>query len=151
MKKTITRKVTDEIDIRFLEIDIPLDPEDQAERCPPGFPGRYEKPGTDDPAWVKFRVDVDTGQIQDWKHDGPFDFFAFPRDSGTYRLLGPDEKVLAKLEQEYVPSVIPGDGDSMDLKIDAKGFIKGWPTRPQPDFREFFRGPGGRAGDDEVY
>lgn len=82
---------------------------------------------------------MDTGQIAAWPENVPaIDLYAKPRDGGSYRLLGPDYKVIAAIEQDYVPNrCIPGDyGDYVDLKIDATGKITNWPR--DPDVGKFF-------------
>lgn len=134
MKRKITRKVTEEIEIKKIEILIPID---EITDHTPAIPEALQKALQSLGKW-RLLVDVDTGKVENWPADaGALDLYCKPRDGGTYRLIGLDDKVITTLDS-YVPnSVIPGDyGDYIGLKIDASGVIQNWPK--DPDFGVFF-------------
>lgn len=135
MKTNVTRRVTQEIEIKTVEIEIPIDEiEEHEPPVPPNLLANF-KAGE---VW-RIQVNIDTGQILGWPDGVPaFRLYAKPRDGGSYRLLGADGAVLAAIEQNYVPNgVVPGDyGDYVDLNIAANGVITNWPAPPDP--RAFF-------------
>lgn len=142
MKKKVTRKVTEEIEIKTVEIEIPLDEiEEHTPELKPvvqlfGKTAARRRPTED--VW-RVRVDIDTGKIEGWPESaGKVDLFCKPRDGGSYRLLSPDGKVVAALEQDYVPNgVVPGkDGDYLGFNIDAQGVITNW--NRSPSLHNFF-------------
>jgi hypothetical protein len=99
---------------------------------PPDFPL------LDGEQW-KAKVEIDTGKIVDWPADaGERELHVKACDEGTYSLIDAGGKVIASIEQGYVPSeLIPGEyGDYVHLKISADGVITNWPSHP--GVSEFF-------------
>jgi hypothetical protein len=72
-------------------------------------------------------VDIETGIIRDWPQGKEGSMHMKVCDEGTYTLLGPNDKVWATREEEYVPGCIPNSyGDYVDFDIDATGKIADW-------------------------
>lgn len=72
-------------------------------------------------------VEADTGKIVGWPQGKTADLYMKVTDGGSYFLLGEDGKVIAALEQDYVPDCIPGEyGDYIIFVIDADGVIADW-------------------------
>lgn len=143
MKQKVTRKVTEEVEIKTVEIEIPMDEiEEHTPELSPVvqlFGKTAARRRSTEDVW-RIRVDIDTGKIEGWPESaGKVDLFCKPRDAGSYRLLSPDGKVVAAIEQNYVPhGVVPGDdGDYVGFNIDAQGVITNWPT--SPDLGDFFK------------
>lgn len=115
----VTKSQPVEVEVSAIRISVPVryDEEDM----PKDYPHR-----TGD-VWT-VTVDVETGQIRDWPAGvEPRDIEMKVVDGGTYELLDPAGKVVAGIEQDYVPDCIPGDyGDYIDFKIDATGRIANW-------------------------
>lgn len=137
MKTTVTRKVTEEVEIKFVEINIPMD---EITEHDPQLPGiLFFGCASRGDMW-RIKVDVDTGKVIGWPDGAPaFELYAKPSDSGVYRLLGADEKVIASIEHDYVPNrLIPGSyGDYVELNFSGDGTITNWPKRL--DVSEFFK------------
>jgi hypothetical protein len=142
MKRKVTRKVTEEIDITTIEIEIPLE-EIEGHEPPLSdvvklFGKTTARRRSTEEVW-RIRVAVDTGKIEGWPEAaGKVDLFCKPRDSGSYRLYAPDGKCVGEIEQNYVPNrLVPGEyGDYLGFYIDAQGVITNWPTNP--DVTDFF-------------
>lgn len=136
MKRKITRKVTEEIEIKKIEILISMrEIADHTPAIPESLQTALQSLGK----W-RLLVEIDTGKIENWPADaGALDLYCKPRDSGTYRLISPDNKEVAIIDGGYVPNgIIPGDyGDYIGLKIRSDGVIENWPT--SPDVSEFFK------------
>lgn len=86
----------------------------------------------------KAKVEIDTGRILDWPAGRSADLHLKVCDEGTYTLLDENGKLLAKLENEYVPhGVVPGSyGDYVEFTINEDGIITNW--RKKPDVSDFF-------------
>lgn len=141
MKKKVTRKITEEVEIAVVEIDIPLDEITEHDPQLPDhllamFRARDRRHNVTE-VW-RLRVNADNGQIENWPEPIAIDLYCKPRDGGTYRLFSPNGNQVAAIEQNYVPNrCIPGEyGDYIDLKIDATGKITNWPR--DPDVAQFF-------------
>ncbi len=126
MKIKVTRPV--EIDVKYVRIvaAVRYDEED----IPNDFPGRRGD------VW-EVTVDIETGKILDWP--GPaFDVHMKVCDQGSYYLLDAEQKVLAAIEDNYVPNdLVPGSyGDYIEMNIAEDGTVTNWPKLPDVD--EFF-------------
>lgn len=121
MKVTIRKPV--EIEVKYVRIQaaVRYDEED----IPNDFPGRKGD------IW-DVTVDIDTGRVLDWPECYKASVCMKVCDSGTYTLLAPDKSVISELENEYVPTdcVPGGDGDYIEMEINADGFCTNWPTNP---------------------
>ena len=71
-------------------------------------------------------IDFATRKIRDWP-DVPAQVHMKVCDEGSYYLLGPNDEVLASIEEGYVPNpVVPGKcGDYVEMKIAADGTVSG--------------------------
>jgi hypothetical protein len=72
-------------------------------------------------------IDIATGKIRDWPSGMKMQaVYMKVVDEGCYYLLAGD-KIIAALDQEYVPGCIPGEyGDYVDFKIAPDGTIDRW-------------------------
>jgi oxalate decarboxylase/phosphoglucose isomerase-like protein (cupin superfamily) len=123
MKFTVTKPV--EIDITHVLIVAPINYEE--EEMPNDFPLRENN-------FWRALVEIETGRILHWPATGAgHEVYLTVKDTGTYTLLGPDGKEVAKIEQDYVPhGVVPGKyGDVINLTINTEGVITNWPKRPK--------------------
>jgi len=121
MLATITKKET--VEVKYIVIDVPVRYDDKD--IPYDFP--FRKGG----AW-RITVDIDTGRIHGWPEGyAACNVHMKVCDEGVYTLLAPDQTVVAKLEQEYVPrGIVPGEyGDYINLHINEDGFITNWNDR----------------------
>lgn len=84
-------------------------------------------------------IDVETGAIAQWPADYPtVEVSMKVVDEGFYYLLN-GEEVVASIEEDYVPSCVPGHyGDYIDFRIEA-GIITNWKPTPAEIVRAFFR------------
>lgn len=107
------------------------------------LPVRYEEedmpndfPFREGDTW-KVTLDLNTGKIRDWP--GPAaEVHMKVVDMGCYYLLSGD-RIVAKLEEEYVPGCIPEEyGDYVTFDIAADGTLKGWKPRASEVFESFF-------------
>ena len=94
---------------------------------------------------MEFRVDIETGKIQDFRGDPDesYDIFIKVVDQGVYQLIDSDNSVVAELDREYVPhGIVPGEyGDYIKLKIHGgRGIITNWPKAKDISVSEFFKG-----------
>lgn len=119
-----------EMDIALVSIDIPL--REGNEDLPEDFPFR------DGDRWaVKFTPD---GKIQGWTEEhtawfeknedlvgevkGCYLLYINVDDGGTYKLYDSAGEVIASLEEEYIPSLLPNEyGDDLILHISDTGVI----------------------------
>lgn len=84
----------------------------------------------------EFSIDLDTGRICDWPFGTEIHLHCKPRDDAQYYLIGPDESVLAKLIDEYVPECVAtgdGGGDYIDFSIGGDGYIDSFLLQCQPE------------------
>lgn len=135
MKLTVTKPTEIEASIIRIVASVNYGEED----IPNNFPLRVGD------TWTA-SVAIDTGKILDWPESAygkKWEFAMKVTDSGCYYLLGgeyPHLKELAKLENDYVPSCVPGEyGDYIDLKIGADGVIKNWHVNSKNIRQSFFR------------
>jgi len=138
----IEKGVKEEIDVRTVRIDVPIDCEKD---FPSDLPLRRMVNKTygggyyvDEERWIA-DVDVETGIIKDWVPGCEGEIDVKLVDRGSYYLLDAENKVLVALEDDYVPNrLIPpndGYGDYMLLIIEPDGRISNWYEKP--DFTDF--------------
>lgn len=81
-------------------------------------------------------IDVDNGQILNWKEGVRADIHYKVCDDGVYCLMDKEEKVIKRIEG-YVPKIMcpeeNGFGDYIIMNVDEKGFIANW----EPSIDEF--------------
>lgn len=126
-----TTPTTKEVTIDRIKITLPVNYGE--EDIPNDFPMRK------DDIW-EATVEMDTGMILDWPtQTEPKELFMKVTDGGSYALIDDAGKVVASIEEDYVPNgVVPGeDGDYVHLEITADGVISNWPKRP--NLGAFFR------------
>lgn len=139
----VTVPTTKEINVTHVLIEVPVNYGD--EEIPFDFPLRNVHDLNNNDMW-RARVNIDTGKIEGWPANaGARDLYLTVKDSGTYTLLGSDPNSECVLQlakrDDYVPnSIIPGNGDTIELKIAADGTITNW-LRPSEEgvARFFFR------------
>lgn len=120
MKVTVQKPV--EIDVRYLRVVLPVDDLE----LPDNLPCRNGD------VW-DIKIDVDNGVICNWP-GLQIDVYRKVRDSGSYYLLDDHSNVLARIEENYVPNILPGEyGDYIDLKIAENGRIVNWLEDPEFD------------------
>lgn len=125
MKVSIPTTIKISLPVNYGEEDIPND-----------FPLR------EGDTW-KAEVAIDTGRILNWPPQTESkSMFMKVTDGGSYVLIDAAGKVIASIEEDYVPNgVVPGaDGDYVDLEITPDGIISNWPKRP--NLNAFFRKEG---------
>lgn len=129
MKHTVKRP--QEIEIKFLDINIPVRYEE--EDIPNDFPLRNGD------QWQAV-IDIDTGKIEAWPEGKTGEFYMKVCDQGCYRLLDAERQEVACINEDYVPhGLVPGEyGDYVEMKIDATGTITNWPKSIDIDLSEFF-------------
>lgn len=125
MKAQVQKTV--EVDVKSVVVDIPVRYEE--EDIPNDFPLRVGD------RW-KATIDVETGQIHDWPQGKTGSFYMKVCDEGIYTLLDQEGNELAKIDEDYVPNLIPGEyGDYVEFAIDENGIVTNWPKHP--DFSNF--------------
>jgi hypothetical protein len=137
MKFKVTRPT--EIHLKYISIGFPVDADDIEEDSLADLIDPAQ------PNWLEFRVDIETGKIQDFRGDPDesYDIFVKVVDQGVYQLIDSDNSVVAELDREYVPhGIVPGEyGDYIKLKIHGgKGIITNWPKAKDISVLEFFKG-----------
>ena len=135
MKFKVKRPV--EIELKYITIGFPVDADDIEED------NLADLIDPAQPNWLEFRVDIETGKIQDFRGDPDesYDIYVKVVDQGSYSLIDSTGSVVAEIEENYVPhGVVPGDyGDYVRFSIHGgKGIITNWPKKP--DISEFFKG-----------
>ena len=133
MKFKVKRPV--EIELKYITIGFPVDADDIEED------NLADLIDPAQPNWLEFRVDIETGKIQDFRGDPDesYDIYVKVVDQGSYSLIDSTGSVVAEIEENYVPhGVVPGDyGDYVRFSIHGgKGIITNWPKKP--DISEFF-------------
>ena len=133
MKFKVKRPI--EIELKYISIGFPVDADDIEED------NLADLIDPDHPNWLEFRVDIETGKIQDFRGnpDESYDIYVKVVDQGVYQLIDEKGSVEAELDREYVPhGIVPGQyGDYVSLKIHGgRGIITNWPKKP--DISEFF-------------
>jgi hypothetical protein len=79
-------------------------------------------------------IDIDTGIIRNWPEGKSGELSMKVCDEGTYTLLGVNDEVLAKRENNYVPSCVPEQyGDYVEFSIDETGKIFNWSDYCTPE------------------
>lgn len=75
-------------------------------------------------------IDVNTGQILNWKKGKTAEVHYKVCDRCSFYLLGTDDFEYVKIEDEYVPEILcPADkgyGDYIIMNINEDGFIEDW-------------------------
>ena len=86
-----------------------------------------DTPMRDGKHW-RAQIDVATKSIKGWPVGTPFNFTAWPVDSGSYQLLNEKGEVIAECVENYVPNhLLPGEwGEYLQLEIDEYGTITNW-------------------------
>lgn len=111
-----------EFEAKSIHIQVPVRYEE--EDIPNNFPGRSGD------TWSA-KVDVDTGQIENWPNGVEHHLYMKVCDEGVYRLYSADGTEIAKREN-YVPVCLPNEyGDYLDLRIAADGKISNWDTNAE--------------------
>lgn len=133
MKFKVKRPI--EIELKYISIGFPVEADDIEED------NLADLIDPDHPNWLEFRVDIETGKIQDFRGnpDESYDIYVKVVDQGVYQLIDEKGSVEAELDREYVPhGIVPGQyGDYISLKIHGgRGIITNWPKKP--DISEFF-------------
>lgn len=81
-------------------------------------------------------IDIDTGQITNWKQGVTADIHYKVCDAGEYKVFD-DSGKLALQKEGYVPDLMcpeeNGYGDYIIMKVNESGFIHDW----QPSFEDF--------------
>lgn len=81
-------------------------------------------------------IDLETGQILNWKEGTKADIHYKVCDAGAYTLLDEDRNMVKEIDG-YVPNLMcpkdTGYGDYIIMDVDTKGFIAKW----QPDLSDF--------------
>lgn len=120
MKMTVSRRVTEEVDVHSIRIVVPV--RYGEEDIPNNFPNR------NDDMW-EVLINVNTGEIHGWPTSGEFASFDVHMkvcDSGCYYLFDAGGKQIAKIENDYVPSCVPGEyGDYVVMSI-KNGVVADW-------------------------
>ena len=75
-------------------------------------------------------IDIDKGQITNWKQGVQADIHYKVCDDGSYYLKDEGGKTILSIEDNYVPDILcpeeRGYGDYIIMKVDENGFIKNW-------------------------
>lgn len=122
-----------EIVVKYVKVELPI--RYGEEDMPKDFPLR-EEVSTDknNNDWWKATIEVDTGKILEWPQGQIGEFYLKVVDEGFYYLLNENQKIIASIEQDYVPNrLLPptdGYGDYINFKIDENGIITNWYTYP---------------------
>lgn len=119
MKLEVERTKKEEIDIAAIRCELAVRYEEQD--IPNDYPHRRGD------VW-DITIDVETGKIRDWPQGlAPRNVYMKVCDQGTYSLLDASGAVIERVDEDYVPSCIPGEyGDYVDFKIDGFGRIANW-------------------------
>lgn len=131
MKIRFTRPIT--ADVQYLEVILQsysMYPEDWV------YCGDDNFQLTELPFYVKENdtfvlfIDLNNGQILDWKEGSTLEVCAKVRDEGEYWLLDNNFAKIIKSTDRYVPNMLDtrgdGYGDYIQFDVDEKGFIKNW-------------------------
>lgn len=142
MKVKVNNKLT-EIDVAFLRIDVPVRYEEEG--IPKDFPLRVPvdqlNQHSDYDRWQAL-VDVETGKLSEWPVGKTGRIHMKVCDEGNYTLYDANMNELADIEEDYVPSFLPGEhcGDYIIFDIGEDGVIANWPTRiSSTEINEFFK------------
>jgi hypothetical protein len=118
MRLTVNKPV--EIDVSAIRVVVPV--RYGEEDIPNDFPFRVGD------VW-DVTVNIDSGEIQGWVSKGHPAAQCYMKvvDQGRYYLLDYDEIEVKRIEQDYVPSCIPGEyGDYIEFNIGADGVVQDW-------------------------
>ena len=129
MKIKVEKTIKVEVDLSFVRIQVPVRYQD--EDIPYDFPNRKND-------WLDLTINADTGEILDFPKNFSYNVNMKVVDEGTYILLDQNKNEIAKIEQDYVPKVIPGEwGDYINLIIE-NGYVKNWKKINEHHVRDFF-------------
>lgn len=129
MKIKVEKTIEVEVDLSFVRIQVPVRYQD--EDIPYDFPNRKND-------WLDLTINADTGEILDFPKNFSYNVNMKVVDEGTYILLDQNKNEIAKIEQDYVPKVIPGEwGDYINLIIE-NGYVKNWKKINEHHVRDFF-------------
>jgi hypothetical protein len=120
---------TVEIDVKYVQVSVPVRYEE--EDIPNDFPFR------ENDQWT-VTIDAETGYIKDWpvnQYPETYNIHMKICDEGIYRLLDSEEKILATIEDCYVPDFLPDKhfGDYIIFDIAPDGKIINWKKLTQKD------------------
>ncbi|HYD02589.1 MAG TPA: hypothetical protein VEB22_15285 [Phycisphaerales bacterium] len=137
MRITVMQPV--EIDVDAIRLEVPVVHEEEVEDLGSDFPGL-------DPATKRLTLTLDlaTGTIRGWPAGREASAHLMPRDEGSYFLLD-GERVVASIEQNYVPRCLPGEfGDYVTFRVTGDGRVltygerREWKPRPSEVAEAFF-------------
>lgn len=113
-------KVLREIEIEPATIRVNVTVRYQEEDIPNDFPFRKGDMWNVD-------IDIATGKIKDWPAGRTGEVDMKVCDEGSYYLLDKSNKILGKIEENYVPHCIPQEwGDYIRFAIGKDGNVSGW-------------------------
>lgn len=132
MNMKVVIKSSLEVEVKYVKVELPIRYE---EDIPKNFPLREEVPidknGYD---WWKGTIEINTGKILEWPLGQVGEFYLKVVDEGSYYLLDENQKIVASIEQNYVPNQLlpPNDGygDYVNFKIDENGIVTNWYKMP---------------------
>jgi len=114
----IRARIPREINIQFVFVRVPV--RYGEDDMPKSFPGRMGD------MW-EARINIDTGWIQHWPQGVAHKLHMKVCDQGCYELQDENQRTIASIDRDYVPSWIPGEyGDYIIFDIGPDGVIKNW-------------------------
>lgn len=121
------RWIQEEVEVASIRFWVAADDLDENE-----FPREFQGWKGD---MLHMEIDLKLGLVKDWPIGETGELHLKVVDSGTYELMGPDGKVVARRENEYVPNdIIPGSyGDYIEMEIEQDGVVRDWPHNPDLD------------------
>lgn len=125
----VTRLVAVEVEARYVRVDVPVPPGEDA--LPFDFPGRVPGAGGGPDRWVA-DVDVDALRLVNWPAGREDGVDLEVGSGGTYTLFGDGLAVLAGPAAGYVPDCL-GGGTSVRFDVAADGRIAGLERHMRPD------------------
>lgn len=124
----VTIPITRKVHPAAIKIVVPFDGEDDVASDFPGRgdpPEKYKQYGV--VAALTLTLDIATRTVRDWPPGRKESLHVKPTDMGSYYLLDAAGDVIAKREEDYVPSCVPGKyGDYVIMSIAGNGRIQGW-------------------------
>ena len=90
----------------------------------------FDGDDTTEPAYLSFKINVDTGLVFPWKLGTTAQITAKVCDGGIYEMLTKNGETVKRFTDCYVPAILDtlgdGYGDYIQLKIDNYGKIQDW-------------------------
>lgn len=127
----VTIKVEKEVDIIYCQLKVaPRYWEDATVNQTEDVDGNLV-PCREGDLWCPL-INIETGQIVNWKEGVTADIHYKVCDEGSYYLQDEEFNTLLSIEDEYVPnSLIPGEyGDYIIMTVNGDGLIKEWKSKP---------------------